>query len=227
MQKQLTFIRFLCSLILTISSCQAFAQIGKETQSATTGGLPFKPIEVSVDVFKPYVYLTDRTLYLQAGVAYRFLEIHRVRLEMGFAQRATDTIWSNVLYDAQGSFARLYYTLDVVGPLQVYTGIQAGAYHENYSVHLVGTNFDDYQSQAVFKERYAGLITGLSLQHQFHEWFGIRMYGQSGIYAFKDANRISPENFERRRVIGNIVPIKTDENRFLTLDLGVEMLFYF
>lgn len=216
-----------CGLVLIIFSGQVHGQIEKQSLPTSTEELPFKPWEVSVDILKSYAYGFDRTLYMQAGVAHRFHKIHRVRLELGFARKTPDTVWTNVLYSAQGSFARLYYTLDVIGPLQAYAGLQAGAYRETYKVHLEGTNFSDYHSETLFKERYAGILTGLSLQHQFHEWFGVRMFSQTGIYAFKDAERVSPENFERRRVIGNIAPINTGPNRFLTIDCGVEMLFYF
>lgn len=188
----------------------------------------FRPIELSVEMFKPFAAAVfGRDLYIQSGVAYRFQDNRRVRLELGYAQCFRDTIRINIMHSARGSFARLYYAWDINHFIQIYGGLQGGAYEEKFDVELLGNSFENYSTQASFKEQYLGLLGGVAVLHNIQPWLGVRAYAQSGVYTFNSGERLSPENFSRTLVIGNGVPLNYGTNSYFSLSVGVELLFYF
>lgn len=188
----------------------------------------FRPLELSVDILKPSsAAVLGRDIYLQAGIAHRFDDANRIRFELGYAQCFRDTVRINIMHSARGSFARLYYAWDVHKFIQIYAGLQGGAYEEKFDVELVGTSFGNYSTQASFKEQYLGLLGGIAALHNIQPWLGIRAYSQFGVYTFNNGQRTSPENFDRAVVIGNGIPILYGTNRYLTMSVGVELLFYF
>lgn len=214
--------------LITITN-NALAQTEHERPSWLTSPKTdhFRPIELSVDIFKPTAaYAISRDLYLQAGVAYRPNELHRIRLELGYAQCYRDTVMINIMHSARGSFARFYYTWDLYKIIRIYLGLQGGTYQEHFDTELIGRNFGNYSTEANFKERYGGMLVGVSLQEDMNEWFGLRIYGQTGVYTFNGGQK-SYRRFPRHLVPGNGAPMYVGYDAYLTVSVGAELLFYF
>lgn len=221
-------ILFICILVVA-STSRVASQTERPERLPDSETERFRRIELSIDFLKPAVaFALNKDLYIQAGVAYRFRNINRVRFEFGYAKCFEDTFLFNAPYTAYGSFARFYYSLDILKFFQLYTGLQGGAYQEVFKLKHPGFDLESYD----FKDRYGGVLVGMSVQSNATPWLGIRAYAQTGVYTF--STDVRPQysgprylDLDRVMVIGNGLPLEINNDLFVTLSVGVELLFYF